>query len=75
MMGFAMRQANLNLSANDVKSYFERWVAFAGNPHIKLGSVTEANADTVRVDIVTTDKDGLVQRYDVDRHTGLFRPG
>jgi hypothetical protein len=75
MMGFGMRQINLNLSANDVKSYFERWVAFSGNSHIKVGSVAETNADTVSVDIVTTDKDGLVQHFDVDRRTGMFRPG
>jgi hypothetical protein len=64
---------NLNLSANDVMSYLSRWIAFSGNPHIKVGAVTEKNADTITADIVTTDKDGLVQRFTIDRHTGLFR--
>jgi hypothetical protein len=65
---------NLNLSTNDVTSYLNRWIAFSGNPHIKVGDVTEKDADTISADIVTTDKDGLVQRFTVDRHTGLFRP-
>ena len=65
---------NLNLSANDVTSYLNRWIAFDGNTHIKVGNVTEKDADTITADILTTDKDGLVQRFAVDRHTGFFRP-
>jgi hypothetical protein len=68
------RQFDLNLSANDVKNYFERVLAFRGNPHVKVGSVAEMDANTVSVDIVTTDKEGLVQRFNVDRRTGMFRP-
>ena len=73
MMGFDPRQLNLNLSADDVKAYFERWLFVADNPHLKVGNVTEKDADTYTVDIVTTDKEGLVQRYDVDKRSGLMR--
>jgi hypothetical protein len=65
---------NLNLSVNDVTSYLNRWIAFGGNTHIKVGNVSEKDADTITADILTTDKDGLVQRFAVDRHTGFFRP-
>jgi hypothetical protein len=44
------------------------------NPHIKVGSVTEKDTNTITADIVTTDKDALVQRFDVDRRTGVYRP-
>jgi len=76
MMGPGMmmgQQANLNLSANDVKTYFERWVAMSGNPRVKVGPVTERNDNTITADIVTTDKDALVQRFAVDRNTGTYR--
>jgi hypothetical protein len=76
MMGWRWgnQQTNLNLSPDDVKGYFQNWIAFSGNPHIKVGNVAEKNADTVTADIVTTDKEGLVQRYEVDRRTGWLRP-
>ena len=64
--------SNLNLSANDVTAYLGRWIAMSGNPHIKVGSVTEKDANTITADIVTTDKDALVQRFNVDRHTGVY---
>ena len=76
MMGQGWRgqQANMNLSVNDVKSYLERSMALSGNAHIKVGNVVEKDADTITADIVTTDKDALVQRFAVNRHTGLFQP-
>ena len=72
MMGGGVQTTNLNLSANDVTSYLGRWVTMTGNPHLKVGSVTEKDANTITADIVTTDKDALVQRFNVDRHTGVY---
>ena len=66
-------QTALNLSADDVKSNFERLLAWQGNPRVKVGTVSEKNADTISVDILTTDKDGLVQRFAVNRHTGFIQ--
>lgn len=77
MMGWGWGQqqpANLNLSATDVKTYLERWVAMAGNPRIKVGNVTEKDANTITADIVTTEKDALVQRFNVDRRNGFWQP-
>ena len=62
----------VNLSVADVKSYMERWVEGTGNPRLKLGKVTEKDADTITADIVTKD-DSLVQEFEVDRHTGFYR--
>ncbi len=68
------QQGNLNLSVDQVKSRFERWLEFRGNPHLKLGTVTAKDDDTITADIVTTDNGGLVQRFDINRHTGFTRP-
>jgi len=62
----------LNLSANDVTSILGN--AMSGNPRVKVGSVTEKDENTITADIVTTDKEGLVQRFNIDRHTGVFTP-
>ena len=72
--GFGRGPAQLNLTANDVKTYVERSIAITGNPYIKVGTVTEKDADTITADIVTTDKEGLVERLSVNRHTGFFQP-
>ncbi|HVC61048.1 MAG TPA: hypothetical protein VND19_11900 [Acetobacteraceae bacterium] len=68
------QQANRNLTIGQVKDTMRRWVAATGNQHIKLGAVAEKDADTITADVVTTDKDALVQRYDVNRHTGFTQP-
>ena len=62
-----------NLSVDDVKNYFERSLAWQGNPRVKLGTVSEKDADAITADIVTTDKDGLVQRFTVNRRTGFIQ--
>lgn len=67
-------RAPSNLSVDDVKNYFQRSLAFQGNPHLKLGTVTEKDADTITADIVTADKAGLVQRFALNRHSGFIQP-
>ena len=78
MMGYGPggygNRGDLNLSADDVKTRFERWIEAQGNPHIKVGGVKQTDDNTVQVDIVTKDKDALVQRFEVNRHTGFYRP-
>ena len=76
MMGpqWNYRQTVLDLSPDDVRNYFEGWLAWQSNPRLKLGNLTEKDADTITADIVTTDKDGLVQRFAVNRHTGVSQP-
>lgn len=71
--GWNASQTDLDLSKDVVKSYFERSIAWQGNPRLKVGDVQEKDPDTIVVDVVTKDN-SLVQRFIVDRHTGLFRP-
>lgn len=63
----------LNLSSDDVRDYFARWIAAEGNSHLKVGEVKEENSDTIIADIVTQDN-SLVQQFVVDRHNGFYRP-
>lgn len=64
---------DLNLSTDNVKTYFERWLAWQGNPRLKVGDVKEKDADSIVADIVTKDN-SLVQRFVVNRHSGYFQP-
>ena len=63
---------DLNLSVDAVKAEAERWVAWQGNPRLKLGDVKEKDADTITADVVTRDN-SLVQRFGVNRHTGVVQ--
>ena len=73
-LGYGAPPANLNLSVNDVRNDLQQWIARSGNSHLKVGSVTETDPNTVTAEIVTIDKDALVQRYTVNRQTGFFSP-
>ena len=64
-------QGNLNLSTDQVKQYLEQTLR---NPNLKVGEVKEKDADTIVADIVTKDKDALVQRLDFNRHNGFIQP-
>jgi len=70
--GWGQQPANLNLSATDVQGYLQQWIVMAGNPRIKVGTVAEEDADTITADIVTTEENALVQRFSINRHTGVY---
>jgi hypothetical protein len=72
--GTPQQPANLNLTLEQVRNNMERWLKASGNPHIKLGKVVQKDANTITADVVTTDKDALVQRYEINRHTGFTQP-
>lgn len=72
--GYQNASTTLNLSVNDVKRYFVQWLTAQGNPHVKLGIVKAKDANTITAEIVTKDKNSLVERYEVNRHTGYIRP-
>ncbi|MGN6375235.1 MAG: hypothetical protein ACTHMG_06740 [Sphingomonas sp.] len=65
---------NGELSADDVKAQLDGWLSRMGNPHVRSGSVAVKDKDTIVANVVTTDKGGLVQRFDVDRHSGTWTP-
>jgi hypothetical protein len=54
------QQHDLKLTANDVKTRMERWLAGEDNPRLKLGEVKEKDADTITADIVTRDNSPVV---------------
>lgn len=67
-------QGNLNLSTEDVKNYFDRWIAAQGSSRLKVGDVKEKDADSILADVVTKENSSLVQRFLINRHNGFFRP-
>jgi len=58
-----------HLSTDDVRHYFEHRLKAMGNDRLKLGEVMQTDDDTITVDIVTVE-DSLVDRLEVDRHSG-----
>lgn len=62
-----------DLSVENVRHMLEHRLARQGNPNLKLGEVEENDEDTIEAEIVT--QHGLlVQRWEMDRHTGWMRP-
>ena len=73
MMGPGMMQPLAkDLTAADVQHMIEHQLAWQRNPNLKPGKVEEKDEDTITAEIVTQDG-SLVQRLEVDRHTGLMR--
>jgi hypothetical protein len=64
---------DLNLTTDNAKTYFDRWLVWQGNPRLKVGDVKEKDTGSITVDIVTKDN-SLVQRFVVDRRKGWVRP-
>jgi hypothetical protein len=62
---------DLNLTTDNVKTYLEQMIR---NPNLKVGEVKEQGNDEITATIVTKEKDALVQKLVVNRHTGFFRP-
>ncbi len=65
---------DLNLTVPQVQATLKRWLEYRGNPNLELGSVTQKDSDTIIATIVTKDKQGLVRKLAIDRHTGFVRP-
>ena len=61
----------MKLTADQVKQYLQLTMRI---PNLKVGDVKEKNADTIVAEIVTKDKDALVQRLDFNRHNGFIQP-
>jgi hypothetical protein len=73
--GYGMHQAlPRDLTTDEVRHMLGHQLEWQGNPNLKLGKVEEKDEDTIVAEIVT--KDGsLVDRLEVDRHTGrMHRP-
>jgi hypothetical protein len=71
--GWSAPWTDLNLTTDNAKTCFDRWLAWQGNQRLKVGDVKEKDAGLITVDVVTKDN-SLVQRFVVDRRTGWSRP-
>jgi hypothetical protein len=60
----------VHLTEADVRHYFEHRLQRRGNARLKVGEVKQKDDDTIVVDIVTAKESALVDRLQVDRHTG-----
>jgi hypothetical protein len=69
--GYYGNRGDMKLTTDQVKNYLQQMLR---NPNLKVGEVKEKDADTVVADIVTKDKDALVQRLDFNRHNGFIQP-
>jgi hypothetical protein len=65
------RNRDLNLSPDDVKKLAEAALVLQGNDRLKVGKVTEKDADTYAVDIVTRENSLVVTR-EVNKHNGRW---
>ena len=61
-----------DLTADDVRQYLEHRLEMHANKRLKVGEVKPADDDTIVADITTVDG-SLVQRLEVDRHTGQMQ--
>lgn len=61
-----------DLSADDVRHFLEHRLAMQGNKRLKLADVKEVDGDKIVADITTVDG-SLVERLQVDRHTGQMK--
>ena len=67
-----MRPAPQMLTTADVAYNLEQVLAMRGNARLKVGPVTEKDDAIIIGDIVTAEG-SLVERYEVDRRTGIAR--
>jgi hypothetical protein len=61
-----------DLSVDEVRHMLGHQLTSQGNPNLKLGKVEEKDADTIVAEIVTTDG-AIVQRFQINRHTGWMQ--
>lgn len=69
--GYYGNRGDLDLSIDQVKTYLAQMIR---NPNLKVGDVKEKDADTIVAEILTKEKDALVQRLDFNRHNGFVQP-
>jgi hypothetical protein len=72
MAMFGVVRPSQRLSADDVRHHFERHLEWMGNPRLQIGDVTEVDERAIAAEIVTVDG-ALVDRLNVDRHTGMIQ--
>lgn len=64
--------ASAPLTVDQVKQNLTQWLAWQGNPRLKLGAVTEQKDGAISAEITTQDG-SLVQKFIVNRATGWYQ--
>jgi hypothetical protein len=62
----------VHLSEDDVRHFFEHRLDRAGHARLKVGDVKQKDDDVIVADIVTQKEGALVERFEVDRHSGRY---
>ena len=62
-----------DVTLDDVRHVLDHQVAWHSLSRLRVGDVTEKDQDTILAEIVTVDG-SVVQRYEVNSHTGLLAP-
>ena len=72
ILGPGARWRDRDLSVEDVKGMAQHRLEHYGNDRLRVGKVEEKDDDVVIAEIETLDG-SLVERYEVDRHTGWMQ--
>jgi hypothetical protein len=62
----------MRLSPDDVRTFLQHHIAAHDLQHLKVGDVTQTDADTITADLVTENR-SLALRLEVDPHTGAIK--
>lgn len=71
-MGLGVVMPNRNVSVEDVRDHFDRFLQAQGNPRLKLGAVKDVDKDSIVAEIVTADG-SLADRFSVNRRSGVIQ--
>ena len=63
-----------NLTSDDVRRYLDMWLKTKGSSDLRTGRVVVKNASTIEAEIVRKDDNAPIQKWIIDRHTGLYSP-
>ncbi len=70
---FGATASGLDLTTDKVTKMLEQRLTMHGNDRLKVGKVVQTDDDTIVAEIVTVDG-SLVNKFAIDRDTGVHRP-
>jgi len=71
--GFGRGALRQDLAVDDVKHILEHRLQWQGFTNLRVGDIAEKDDDTLTAEVVTGEGT-LVQRFEVNRHTGAMSP-
>ncbi|MDP2357020.1 MAG: peptidoglycan-binding domain-containing protein [Beijerinckiaceae bacterium] len=70
--GLGVVMPSRNVSVEDVREHFERYIQAEGNPRVKLGAVNDLDSGSIVAEIVTVDG-SVADRFSVNRRSGIIQ--